>query len=328
MQSMATIKDVAEKAGITVTTVSRVLNNRGYISDATREKVYRIMKELDYQPNEVARSLSKNHANIIGVIVPSVMHPFFCEVVNYLEFYAAKNGYKVMLCNSNHQRDKEIEYIGMLRSNKVAGIVLCSRTEDIEEFFPENLPVVTFERMISNNISSVSCNNYQGGEFATLHLIECGCKNLLHISGIQDIHMPADARRDAFLKICAEKNVSGKVFYTQEAQFHSLNYEDYLEKIILENRDTDGIFASSDVIAAEIIHVCAKNQIRIPQDLKLVGFDDIRLASLTTPQITTIRQPVEQMCACTIGNMIRQIDDDFLPSSTVLSVTLVKREST
>lgn len=324
---MATIKDVAEKAGITVTTVSRVLNNRGYISDATREKVYRTMKELNYQPNEVARSLSKKHTNIIGVIVPSVMHPFFCEVVNYLELYASKSGYKVMLCNSNHQRDKEIEYISMLRSNKVAGIVLCSRTEDIEQFFPENLPVVTFERTISDNISSVSCNNYQGGELATQHLIDCGCKNLLHISGVQGVHMPADARRDAFLNVCERNNVSGKVFDTEEQQFHSLDYERFLSKIILENRDVDGIFASSDVIAAEVIHVCAKNHIRIPQDLKLVGFDDIRLASLTTPQITTIRQPVEQMCACTIGNMIRQIDDDFLPSCTVLSVTLVKRES-
>lgn len=325
---MPTLKDVAEKAGVTVTTVSRVLNNRGYIGDATREKVYRVMKELDYQPNELARSLSKKRTSIIGVIVPSVMHPFFCEVVNYLEFYASREGYKVMLCNSNHQKDKEIEYIDMLKSNKVSGIVLCSRTEDIETSLPDNLPVITFERVISSKISSVACDNYLGGELATRHLIDRGCKNLLHISGIRNILMPADARRDAFVHVCEENHIPNKVYYTEEAQFQSLNYEEYLEQIILENPDADGVFTSSDVIAAEIIYVCTKNNIKIPQDIKLVGFDDIRLASLTTPKITTIRQPIEQMCACAVDTIIRQADKGFLPSKTVLPVTLVLREST
>jgi len=325
---MPTLKDVAEKAGVTVTTVSRVLNNRGYIGAATRDKVYRVMKELDYQPNELARALSKKHTSIIGVIVPSVMHPFFCEVVNYLEVYAAKEGYKVMLCNSNHQKDKEIEYIDMLKSNKVCGIILCSRTEEIENILPDNLPVITFERVISNQISSVSCDNYLGGELATRHLLECGCKKLLHISGIRNILMPADDRKDAFIRVCEDNGIPYHVYYTEEAQFQSLNYEEYLEQIILDNPDADGIFTSSDVIAAEIIYVCTKNNIRIPQDLKLVGFDDVRLASLTTPKITTIRQPIEQMCACAIDTLIRQADKGFLPSKTILPVTFVKREST
>ena len=325
---MPTLKDVAEKAGVTVTTVSRVLNNRGYIKDTTREKVYRVMKELDYQPNELARSLSKQRTNIIGIIVPSLMHPFFCEVVNYLEAYASKEGYKVMLCNSNHQEDKEIEYIDMLKSNKVSGIVICSRTEGIEKILPDNLPVISFERVISSQISSVACDNYLGGELATRHLLECGCKNLLHISGIRNILMPADGRRDAFVSVCEEKGIPYHVYYTEEAQFQSLNYEEYLEQIILENPDTDGIFTSSDVIAAEVIYVCTKNNIRVPQDIKLVGFDDIRLASLTTPKISTIRQPIEQMCSCAVNTLIHQSEMGFLPSKTILPVTFIKREST
>jgi len=325
---MSTLKDVAEKAGVTVTTVSRVLNNRGYISAATRKKVYRVMKEMDYQPNELARSLSTKKTRIFGVIVPTVLHPYFCEVVNYLEFYASRAGYKVMLCNSNHQKDKEHEYINMLKSNKVSGIVLSSRTENIESILPNNLPVIAFEKDISSRISSVSCDNFSGGEIATRYLLEIGCKNLLHISGIHSILMPADARRDAFVQVCEESQIPYKVLYTEEAQFQSLDYEEYLEQIILENPDVDGIFTSSDVIAAEVISVCSKNNIRIPQDIKLVGFDDIRLASLTTPKITTIHQPIEQMCACAIDTLIHQIDDGFLPSKTVLPVSLIKREST
>jgi len=325
---MPTLKDVADKAGVTVTTVSRVLNNRGYIGEATREKVYRVMKELNYQPNELARSLSKKRTNIIGIIVPSVMHPFFSEVVNYLEAYGSEAGYKIMLCNSNHQKDKEIEYIDMLRSNKVSGIILCSRTEDIGKVLPDNLPVVTFERMISSKVSSVSCDNYMGGELATRHLIAKGCRNLLHISGIRNMKMPADDRRDAFVRVCEEEGIPYKIFYTEEAQFHSMNYEEYLDKILRENKGVDGVFTSSDVIAAEVIHVCWANGIRVPEDIKVVGFDDIHLASLTTPKITTIRQPIEQMCSYAVDTLIRQVDKGFLPSKTVLSVTLVEREST
>lgn len=325
---MPTIKDVAEKAGVTVTTVSRILNNRGYISQKTREKVYRVMKELDYQPNEVARSLLKKRTNVIGVIVPSIRQPFFSEVVHFLEFYASTKSYKVMLCVSNHEKEKEVEYIEMLRSNQVSGIVLGSRTDDLETLLPDNLPVISFERVLSDQISSIACDNAHGGVLATKHLIESGCRKLIHVSGIRNISLPADARRDSFIRICKDEKIPHKVFYTREAQFTSLSYEEYLEQILTENSDVDGIFASSDVIAAEIIQVCSKIGIRIPEDLKLVGFDDIHLASLTTPQITTIHQPVEQMCAHAIDTLDRQINAGFLPSQTVLPVKLLRRETT
>ncbi len=324
---MSTMKDVAEKSGVTVTTVSRIINNRGYISDATRNKVHRVMKELDYQPNELARSLSKSRTNIIGVIVPSLMDPYFCEVVNYLEFYASHAGYKVMICNSNHQKDKELEYINMLKSNKVSGIVLSSWTENIENILPDNLPVMTFERIVSNLVSSITCDNYSGGEIATRYLLEIGCKNLLHICGTNNILMPADSRKDAFVRVCEESQIPFKVFYVEETDFQSQDYYANLEQLMLTNPEIDGIFTSCDVIAADIISLCSKNNIRIPADVKLVGFDDIRLTSLITPKITTIHQPIEQMCSCAMDTLIHQIEEGFLPSKTILPVSIVKRES-
>jgi len=324
---MSTMKDVADRAGVTVTTVSRIINDRGYISDATRSKVYRVMKELDYQPNELARSLSKSRTNIIGIIVPSLMDPYFCEVVNYLEFYASGAGYKVMICNSNNQKDKELEYISMLKSNKVSGIVLSSWTKNLENILPVDLPVITFERVISNMISSITCDNYSGGEIATRYLLETGCKNLLHISGTNNIKMPADSRRDAFMHICEESHIPFRVFNMEDSKYLSHDYYADLEQLILSNPEVDGIFTSSDVIAANIISLCSKNNIRIPSDIKLVGFDDIRLTSLITPRITTIHQPIEQMCSCAINTLIHQIEDGFMPSQTILPVTFVKRES-
>jgi len=324
---MSTMKDVANRAGVTVTTVSRIINDRGYISDATRTKVHRVMKELDYQPNELARSLSMRRTNIIGIIVPSLMDPYFCEVVNYLEYYASGAGYKVMICNSNNQKDKEQEYISMLKSNKVSGIVLSSWTKNLENILLATLPVITFERVISNQISSITCDNYSGGEIATQYLLEIGCKNLLHISGTNNIKMPADARRDAFVRVCEGNQIAFKVFYVEDTKFQSQDYYMDLEQIIISNPEIDGIFTSSDVIAADIISLCSKNEIQIPSDIKLIGFDDTRLMSLITPKITTIHQPIEQMCSCAINTLIHQIEEGYLPTRTVLPVTFIKRES-
>lgn len=325
---MATLKDVAELAGVTVTTVSRVLNNRGYISDKTRQAVYEAMKRLDYRPNELARSLSKRRTNVIGVIVPSVAHPYFCRVVSFLEQEAARHGYKIMLCNSFHQREKEIEYIDMLKSNKVAAIVLCSRTPDIGAYLDMSLPVVTYERTEEGNVSAVSCDNYQGGTLATRHLIGKGCRRLAHISGSSEVHMPADQRCAAFLDVCREYNLTGKVFDTAEAQFLSMDYGAFLDRILMENPELDGVFASSDVIAAQLVQACARCGRRVPEDIKVVGFDDVDIAALTTPPITTIRQPVEQMCSFAVRTILQQLEQGCTAVKTVLGVTLVERGTT
>lgn len=325
---MPTIKDVAEKAGLAVATVSRVLNNRGYISQATRDAVYNAMRELNYQPNELARSLVKKQTSLIGVIVPSVMHPFFSKVVYYLETYASSFGYKIMLCNSRQQADKEMEYIDMLKSNKVSGIVICSHTPDIEKNLEINLPVVTFERSVSKDIPAVMSDNYQGGVLATKHLIECGCKHLVHLSGNSGMKLPADSRSSAFLNVCKENEVEGKIFSTTEEEFNSMDYLNSLMKVIDENPGTDGIFCSSDVIAAEVIQVCKKKQIDIPDQIKVVGFDDTDVATLVSPAITTIGQPIELLCRYAVENIIKKINNEIVPSQTVLPVSLIRRETT
>ncbi|MFA5659456.1 MAG: LacI family DNA-binding transcriptional regulator [Oscillospiraceae bacterium] len=327
---MASLKDVAKKAGISVTTVSRVLNNRGYIGEQTREKVYSAIKELKYQPNEIARSLSKKRINFIGVIVPSVMHPFFCKVVNYLEKFANEKGFKILLCNSNHEREKEIEYIEMLKANKVSGIVICSRTQDIGEHLDVDLPIVAIERKINKHpeISVVQCENYQGGVLAAKHLIEAGCKNVINISGIAEMLMPADERTRGFIDVCKEAGIEYSIYNTEEKQFYIMNYEEYLFKIVSENDGADGIFASSDIIAAQFIQACAKKNISIPNEMKIVGFDDIQIAVLTSPKLTTIHQPVEEMCKQAVEIILKKLSGEIVPLQTVLPVELIKRGTT
>lgn len=325
---MATLKDVAKETGLTVTTVSRVLNNRGYISEETRQKVTEAMKKLNYSPNEVARSLSKKTTNTIGVIVPHIRHPYFSEMISHIENVASKRGYKIILCNSQDKDNKEREYIEMCRSNRVAGIILCSGGVSVEEFDEINIPIITFERFIETGTAAVVCDNLQGGKIATQHLIDCGCKRLLHVSGVNENAMPADDRANGFIEVCEKSGIEHKEIATMQYQYNNLEYHELLKRAICENQDVDGIFASSDLIAAQVIQVCAKYGKRIPQDIKLVGFDDVNIASITTPTITTIHQPMSEMAELSVDMLIAAAEGKTVARKTILPVTLIRREST
>ncbi|MEA5105936.1 MAG: LacI family DNA-binding transcriptional regulator [Sphaerochaeta associata] len=324
---MATIKDVAEKAGITVTTVSRVLNNRGYISAKTREKVYRVMQELDYQPNEIARALAHKQTKFIGAIVPAIMHPFFSACLNYIEKYASLYGFKLLVCNSERNSEKEIDYIEMLKSNKVSGIILCTRSGNAVKRL-EKFPVITIERSISDTIPAVMCDNYHGGQAATELLIAKGCKNPVIISGNPRVQLPADDRARAFHDVCCDKGITPKIFTTNEHQFNKRDYRAEITKIFDENPSIDGVFASSDVIAAQVLQVCNKRMIRVPEQMKIIGFDDVEIASLTTPPLSTIHQPIEDMCKYAVEMIIRRIKGETIPIKTVLPISLIERETT
>ena len=325
---MATLKDVARETGLTVSTVSRVLNDRGYISKETRQKVYDAMKKLNYRPNEVARSLSKKTSNTIGVIVPHIKHPYFTDLISRLESQAYQRGYKIILCNSQEKEEKEREYLEMCTSNRVAGIILCSGTVAVEEFAGSNIPLITLERYLENGTASVECDNRQGGRLAAQKLVDCGCKHLLHISGVQENAMPADQRGVGFDEVCEKEGISHKTMATSRSQYDQLEYHELIEGILRENPETDGIFASSDLIAAQILQVCWKMGIHVPEQIQLVGFDDVSVASLTTPQITTIHQPIREMAEMAMNLLQDAVDGKVVPKRSILPVSLVERETT
>ena len=325
---MATLKDVAKETGLTVSTVSRVLNNRGYISDETRKKVYAAMKKLNYQPNEVARSLSKQSSNTIGVIVPHIKHPYFAELISNLENEAYKKKYKILLFNSQQKEERLKEHLEICFGNRVAGIIFCSGNVNMHELEYLNVPLVTIERYIEEGTAAVECDNLQGGNLAARHLIEKGCKHLLHFSGLPETAMPADLRGVGFREVCEAENIDYKEITTSAVQYKNLEYHEEIERVLLENPEVDGIFASSDIIAAEILQVCWKKGIKVPEQIKVVGFDDVSIASLTTPAITTIHQPIKEMATLAMELMMKAIDGEMVPKRSLLPVYLVDRETT
>jgi len=322
---MPTIKDVAKRAGVSVTTVSRVLNNRGYIGEATRKKVYKAMEELDYQPNEVARSLFRKKSNIIGLIVPTVAHPFFGEMTSYIETYAYSRGYKVLVCNSQLDSSKEQEYIWMLRRNQVDGIIMASHTLDVEEYKKLELPVVAFDRFISKKIPYVTSDNYQGGKLAVELLLELGCTTIAHMCGSLNLDMLANQRHRAFMDVAEERKVPYFTVETDINVFEVKKYEELLLDLFSRHPDVDGLFLNSDIMAVAAMKVCSKLGKRVPEDVKIIGYDDVSIASLVSPEITTIRQPLEQMSELSVRLIEGLVDKKPVSVENCLPVELIRR---
>ena len=323
---MTTQKDVAEKAGVTVTTVSRVINNRGYIAEETRDKVFQVMEELNYRPNAVARSLSKKKSNILGVILPAVNHPFFSSLLSHLEEFAYQNEYKIMICNSQMEAEKEKDYINMLRAQQVDGIFLASHTLDIAAEMKVDLPILTFDRKIEG-LPYICSDNKKGGRLAAEHLIAQNCRNLAYIGGSLELDLLSNDRYLSFKETAAEKNAEVKNYQCQLNSFDRKEYQKLAARILAESESVDGIFASSDLIAAAVIKEAQKKGVKVPDDLKVIGYDDIELARLFWPEITTIRQPAAEIAEQAVKLLLKAINGEEIKRENILDVELIKRES-
>ena len=330
---MASIKDVAQRAGVSIATVSRVMNNRGYIGKETRLRVEQAIKDMDYSPNQIARALQKSQSYFIGVIVPDSSHPFFADLIKFIEVFANEQNYKVLICNSMDDQEKEIKYISMLRQNRVDGIIMCSHTLNIEEYKKVNFPIVSFDRIISRSIPCVGADNFRGGELATEHLINQGSRRLLHLSGPLEMDMLANRRADAFRLTCMKKEASHHII---EASNNNMTFE-YYSAFIAEQlpadmlQEYDGIFCSNDIAAYALYLHAIRLGISVPQQLRIVGYDYHNFTRmLQNPKLTTIKQPTDRigkvLCS-TLINMIEQVNEEMI-NNTIIDVELILGETT
>ncbi|PYE52337.1 LacI family DNA-binding transcriptional regulator [Paenibacillus barcinonensis] len=329
---MPKIDDVAKQAGVSVTTVSRVLNNRGYISEETREKVYRVMKELNYQPNEMARALFRRKSNMIGLIIPDVSHPFFSEMTYYLEYYADKSGYKLLLCNSNRDVRKESKYMDMLKKNKVDAIITGSSLLEVEHYLNLNLPIVSLDREVADNIPVVSSDNEMGGRLATQLLLDKKCKQpaFLYrgIGGPHHVALLANGRAQGYEEVMRSAGFDPIHLQLDASAKEEQEIQEEIIRFLEEHPGVDGIFASSDVIAAEALQASRHAGKRVPTEMKIIGYDDVKIASLLSPRLSSVRQPIQPMAERIIELVVKQINGEEISSTNLFPVQLVERETT
>ncbi|MFC0270953.1 LacI family DNA-binding transcriptional regulator [Metabacillus herbersteinensis] len=323
------IEDVAKLAGVSPTTVSRVLNNRGYISDKTRKKVQESMEELNYFPNEVARSLFIKRTYLIGLVFPTTSNPFYGQLIFHLENTFASFGYKVLLCNSQNREDKERNYLQMLQRNQVDGIISGAHNRGIEEYEIPKLPIVGIDRYLSSSIPVVSSDNYDGGKQATELLLSKGCKKIIHINGPGFLETPANLRRRAYEDVMVANNLTPLTY--------ELPYKGSQEMIIQtiknlfdENPGVDSVFASDDTIAAKVISEAKNRGVLIPTDLKVIGYDGTDTTRMLLPELSTVQQPIKKIAEKAVEILIKQIEEqpDEIQLETILPITLIDSQTT
>lgn len=325
---MATLKDVSKETGLSIGTISRILNNRGYISDEARAKVNHAMAKLNYEPNELARSLSKQSSAIIALIVPSISNPYFAQLARYIEEIAGTMNYQILLMNSGDSFEKEPQLLTICKKHRVSGIILCSGHVSTVSLKKLNIPVVTIERYQDEATASIECDNYQGGKLAAEHLIERGAKNLLIISSVQGHEMPADKRSKGFIETAKKEGVEYHDISYSQIIYENMEYTAFISNLLDTFPKTDGIFCSNDIAATQAIQVCHEKGLKIPEDIKIIGFDDIPFAKMTSPSLTTIHQPIREMAHYALISLVNAKSDTFQTTTVMMSVSLIKRNST
>ncbi|MBR3019106.1 MAG: LacI family DNA-binding transcriptional regulator [Clostridia bacterium] len=324
---MATLKDVAERAGVTITTVSRMLNGRVKVSETTRARITAAMEEIGYYPNEMARSLVRKNSSFIGLIVPSAQNYFFAEFIQHIEAAAEQKGFRLLLCVSNQDQKKEQEYYQMLLSNKVVGVIMANYSQNLP--VRGTAPIVVFEQPVFPNIPYALTDDWMGGHLAGKHLIEKGCRHLLYLSGNAEKNSISNKRFEGFAAACAEADRPQPLLVEATwDEFISMRYDLSVSRLFSQHPEADGIFTSNDIMAAGVVQYCRKNNIRIPEEKKIVGYDDTSFASLCAVPLTTIHQPIQELAQYAVECTLKQANGATVPVSTVFPVQLVERETT
>lgn len=313
---VAKLTDVARLAGVSPTTVSRVINKKGYLSEKTITKVKEAMRELGYKPNNLARSLQGKSAKLIGLIFPKISHVFYAELIDHLEHELFKHGYKTILCNSEHDSKKEREYIEMLEANQVDGIISGSHNLGIQDYNRVTAPIISFDRNLSPDIPVVSSDNYAGGVLAAKTLVKSGAKKIAMITGNDNSNSPTGLRHAGFASILPTAPI-----INLSSDFSPIRKEMEIKNILTQKKP-DAIFASDDLTAILLIKVAKDLGLTIAKDLKVIGYDGTYFIENYYPDLTTIKQPLKEIACLTVDLLLKKIAGEevqttgyFLPVS-------------
>ncbi len=319
---MASIKDVAKYAGVAPSTVSLVLNNAGYVSQRTREKVESAVRELNYTPNELARNLYRNRTNMVGIIVPDTAHPFFSTFIRYAEIYLYRFGYKTMVCSTIHRENGEAEYIDMLKRQMMDGVIMGAHSLDLDIYVHVERPIVALDRFINEQIPIVRSDHVQEGRFAAECLLQKGCRKVVQVSGARIVSTPSHNRHDVFRRYF---EADGGTVYDLEMDWNhfDLDYSmKFAEHIFKTYSDIDGIFAA-DMQVAACLRYAREHQIQVPEQMKMVACDGTYLTLLNERPITAIVQPIEALAQEAARQVLELIEGkSILNKECVFGVTL------
>ncbi|MEJ8543786.1 LacI family DNA-binding transcriptional regulator [Brevibacillus borstelensis] len=328
---MATIRDVAKLAGVSVATVSRVINKNGYVNKETEQAVQQAIKMLNYEPNKVARGLASKKTETIALIMPDISNPFFSELARAVEDAARLYGYTVLICNSDNDSGKEQTYINVLKKRYVDGILFAThslKAADISAMNEAGIPLVILDRAPSKaSCYVVRSKNYEGATMAVRHLLQIGCKKIAHIYG------PQETATGKERLLGYEDSVRHFEWFTPSlmvpGHFRINGGMEAVEQLLARHPDVDGIFAGNDLMALGALKKLQQMGLSVPDQVALCGFDGIELTVITEPELTTISQPIYDMGALSTRLLIQKIEGVAVDNQIYeFDVELIARGST
>lgn len=328
---MATIRDVAEYAGVSVSTVSHVINGTRYVDPDTEQRVRVAIGVLKYRPNSVARSLRRRETNTIGLIVPDNSNPFFAEVARAIEDYGFAESYNVILCNSDGSEQKEKAYVDVLLSKRVDGLILISsshNTDHLQHILDMGIPVVVVDRELGDlPVDQVMVDNEYGGYLAGQYLLRLGHRRIGCIAGPSEL-TPSHARVHGLQRALSEAGCDLPDRALVPGDFRYASGETAMHTLLKRKLNLTAVFAINDVMAIGAINVLRREGYRVPEDVSVIGFDNIPQSAMMWPPITTIAQPIFDLGQAAITLLLDQIRQETrVPSRIMLQPSLVERES-
>lgn len=328
-----TMNDVAKAAGVSVATVSRVINGSDGVSVKLEKKVKRAMKKLHYHPSSVARSFKIQQTTLVGVIVPLIDHPFYSRLAMAIEQKLFKHDYRAIICNSEEDEDRERAYIEMLLRQRVDGFIINSavmNTNYFHELEELQIPYVLIDRDLPEaECSKVFSDNSQGGYIGMEHLIELGHKRIGVVGApahTEPIARRIRGTREALADYGMDTNP--ELLVTGDNQLFDMGYNSAKQLMSLDNPPT-AIFALTDVTAVGVMHAITEQGLRIPEDISVLGYDNIPIASYMIPQLTTVEQPIIQMGETAVELLFNHMNQPDHPiEKAVLKTQLIVRKTT
>lgn len=333
-----TLKEIATQLGISITTVSKALKNYPDVSEKTKKAVIDLAQNLNFTPNSFAVNLRTKESKTIGLIVPEVAHHFFSNIINAIIDEAEKNGYLVIILQSNEKLELEKKQVELLINKRVDGILMSLSNESnndnhIQEILKRKIPLVMFDRIAKlTKCSKVIIDDHKAGFEATEHLIDNGCRKIAHIRGPLNPQNSID-RYLGYKKALEKNNIpfDSKLVYACE----KMSYEEgraFTKQLLEEHPDVDGIFAITDLVAVGVLAYCNENKINIPKKVKLVGFSNWFMSQVVTPKLSTVEQPSHEMGKVAFNLLLEEMTyrkegEDFKTKTIELDTEVIIRES-
>lgn len=327
---IATIYEIAKRLGVSSSTVSRALTGRGYVRKELRERIRQVAKEMDYQPNSLARSLITKQSYTIGLVLPDITNPFFPAVARGVEDVAHRNGYNVILCNTDGNPQKEASYLRLLRSKQVDGVIFTTtrvNAKHVEQLLDGGVPVVLADRRVKIDCDFVVVDNIEGAYQATQHLIGLGHSAIGIITGPQKVTTGAE-RIDGYKRALQGNGLKIRDELILEGDYRQHSGYRHAKSLLQLATPPSAIFACNDLMAIGALAALEEVGIRVPGEIAVVGYDDTLLASVARPRLTTVAQPKYEMGAMACDLLIDRIRAKDRPTQQViLQPQLIVRES-